>query len=166
VLFDFIDWEARGDFVWMLSPIQWINVTKWMIGWLPVAKNMWGLLGYCIMSLLYDTSTNYPALIQLYRGGYASTSERLPGAVWMHVISNWNSNPNSFSLVVKSHDPSSNIYTSLNIEIFQAFQAQQLIGESLWIVPGIQNCEHHSISHKWPTMPYSDLLHRISRSPG
>jgi len=40
VLFDFIDWEACGDFVWMLSPIQWINVTKWMTGWLPVAKNM------------------------------------------------------------------------------------------------------------------------------
>jgi len=40
-IFDLIDWEACGSFVQTLSPIQWVHATKWMTGWLPVAKNMY-----------------------------------------------------------------------------------------------------------------------------
>jgi len=39
-LFDLIEWEVCEDFQQMLSPIQCVHVTKWVTGWMPVAKNM------------------------------------------------------------------------------------------------------------------------------
>jgi len=38
--FNLIDWEACGDISRLVSLIQWINLTKWVARWLPVAKNM------------------------------------------------------------------------------------------------------------------------------
>jgi len=70
------------------------------------------------------------------------------------------------ALVVKTLDPSSNVYTSLNMEIFQAFKTQQTIGWS-WTLMGLLSKEWRwffsRYNHKSPSCQASPkrCLHQI-----
>jgi len=44
-IFKLIDWQACGDYCHIVSILRKIWMTKWVTGWLPIAKNMkrWGM---------------------------------------------------------------------------------------------------------------------------
>jgi len=123
--FNYIDWEACGDAYRSVSTIQQIKLTKWVTGWLPVAKNMfwWHFWGTKVCPCCGVSQEDTDHLFCCKDPGMQAI-RWTANATLEHDLYSIGIIPQLVPLFVKMLNNESNMESSLNVEIFQAFQIQ------------------------------------------
>jgi len=143
--FNYIDWEACGDVYRLVSTIQWIKLTKWVTGWLPDAKIcLSGISGEPMYVHVVEVVKKRWIIYFIMRILVCKQFEGQLNATLAQDLSSIGIIPQLVPMFVKMLDNEANIASSLNVEIFQAFPIQTLIGFK-WTNLGMFSKEWHHL---------------------
>jgi len=143
--FNQIDWKACGDAYRSVSTIQWIKLTKWVTGWLPDAKIcLSGISGEPMYVHVVEVVKKRWIIYFIMRILVCKQFEGQLNATLAQDLSSIGIIPQLVPMFVKMLDNEANIASSLNVEIFQAFPIQTLIGFK-WTNLGMFSKEWHHL---------------------